>query len=388
MVGILGAPAGGVTVTIGSRTVTSDTSGAFSVPDVTPPYDVTVSSAADNWAHVFVGLSSPTPTLLAAGAIAGSTPTASNATVAGTISTTTPIDATHPVEVCVEGVSTEVVGCKTLTTSNSYSITARWASTANVAVRLHALQMTLPSSDALPTGYEGYAFSSSSTTFVPGGSYSRNLTLGSAPSTTSISGTVTAPAGLTSESVLVLARLTPYFVIPLGEGAFTGTSMPYTAAVPAFGGSSYTILAGGSASGALTSRWRTGLTAGTGRNVTLAPLPTVTSPPSIAGPGDTFTVGNTGGAPLTVMFTPQSSSAPTLAVTTSQASVVMPSTLHVPSGSGYDWTPFVNPGETLSQASSDWLEGLYGLLTAGGLNVKADGGLAMILMSAPSFTVP
>ena len=392
LVGILDTPVAGASVTIGSTTVTSDAAGAFSIDNVTPPYDVTVSSTADNWAHVFVGLTSTSPVLLPYGAVANSSPPSSTATMGGTITTATPIDSTHPVEVCLEGVSETVFGCDTLTSSATYTINADWASTANVAVRVHALQMTLPSSGAMPNGYAGYAVSSSSTTMVPGTSYSRNLTLGAAPGVAAISGTITAPSSVTSGGMSLFVRLSPQLLIPLGDLNLTGTSTSYAATVPAFTGGSYTLLAMGVGSNITSARWSTGLTAGSGRDLAVAAAPTVASPPASAGPGDTFTVGNTGGAPLTVIFYPASASTgPVLAVTTSQSSVTMPSTLPVASGTAYDWMPIINPGESLDQVSGDWLSGLYLLLSSfGPYSLDTNGSFATLAIfgTPPSFTVP
>jgi len=394
LVGILDTPVAGASVTIGSTTVTSDATGAFSIDNVTPPYDVTVSSTADNWAHVFIGLTSTSPVLLPYGAIASASPPSSTATMSGTITTATPIDSTHPVEVCLEGVSETVTGCDTLTSAVPYSITAHWASTANVAVKVHALQMTLPSSGAMPNGYAGYHVSSSTTTMVPGNSYTQNVTLGAAPGVASLSGTVTAPSSLTSGSMSLSVRLSPQLVIPLAGINLTGTSTTYAATVPAFPGSSYTLLATGVGSNSTSARWSTGFTAGPGRDLALAAAPTVTSPPTSAGPGDTFTVGDTAGAPLTVIFTTNSASpsiGPALAVTTSQSSVTMPSVLPVASGTVYDWMPITNPGESLGQASEDWLSGFYSLLSGLGPNgLDTNGGFATLAIfgTLPSFTVP
>ena len=391
VVGILDTPVAGASVTIGSTTVTSDATGAFTIDNVTPPYDVTVSSTADNWAHVFVGLTSTSPVLLPYGAASASLPS-STATIGGTVTTATPIDSTHPVEVCVEGITETVIGCDTLTSAVAYSISAHWASTANVAVKVHALQIMRPSTGAMPNGYAGYDVSSTSTTMVPGNSYTQNLTLGAAPSVASLSGTVTAPSSLTSGSVSVFVRLSPQLMIPVGGVSLTGTSTTYTATVPLFSGSSYTLLAIGTGTSSTSARWSTGLTAGSGRDLALAAAPSVTSPPSSAGPGDTFTVGTTGGAPLTVGFFPASgSTGPMLAVTTSQSSVTMPSVLPVASGTVYEWTPITNPGESLHQASGDWLSGLYLLLSSfGPFGLDTNGSFATlaIFSTPPSFTVP
>jgi hypothetical protein len=368
--------------------VTSDATGAFSIDNVTPPYDVTVSNTTANWAHVFVGLTSTSPTLFPYGAVAGTTLPASSATMNGTITTGTTIDSTHPVEVCVEGLSEVVVGCQTLTSSNTYSITANWASTANVSVKVHALQMVLPSAGAMPSGYAGYAAYTGSTTMVPGSTYSQNVTLGAAPSTAALSGTITAPSGLASGGVLVFLRLTSRFTIPIGNVSLAGTSTAYSATVPAMSGASYQLVALGSATGIMSGKWQTSVAAGSGRDLTLAAAPTVASPPSSAGPGDTFSVGNTGGAPLTVVFFPATAGAgPVLAVTTSGTSVTMPNTLPVASSTVYHWGAIVNPGESLDQATGDWIGGYYSLLSTAGAGLASDGGFAA--NTGPfSFTVP
>jgi hypothetical protein len=387
LVGLLGMPVVGATVTIGTTSTTSDAAGNFSIDNVTPPYDVTVSNTAANWAHVFVGLTSTSPTLQPAGAFIGGPPSLSTATITGTVTTGTTIDSTHPVEVCLEGVSVMVLGCDVLSSPGSYSINANWASTANVAVRVHALQMIVPSSGALPTGYVGYGVSSSTTTMVPGGSYSRNVSVGAVPGTSTLAGTITAPSGTSSTAYEVYARISPRLAIPLGSDSFTGTSAPYSATVPAIGGASYNLLAVGSTSSTWTAEWKVALTAGTGRDLTLAAVPTATVPSS-AGPGDTFTVNNTAGSPLTVVFGPTSSSEPTLVVTTGDASVTMPSVLPITSGSTYTFNAIINPGESLTQASSDWFGGYFNLFLLNGAALTTDGGFAAQISGGPTFTVP
>lgn len=384
------APVVGATVTIGTTSTTTDANGAFSIAGVTPPYDVTVSSTSGNWAHVFVGLSSTTPTLSPVGALVGGPPATSTATIGGTIATGVPIDATHPVEVCVEGVTEAVGGCATVSSGTSYNVTARWLSTANVSVKVHALQMTVPSAGALPTSYHGY-YASASTTLVPSNSYTNDVTLIGAVSSTALSGTVTADASITSGQYLVMVQVAPNLLMPLGSAALTGATTPYTALVPTLTGATYTLYGSGSTSASgISLSWRVDLTAGAGRDLTIAGVPTPASSPTSAGPGDTFPVTGTGAAPLTVVFVPSSSpTAPYLAVTTSGTSVVMPSTLPVPSGSVYNWTPVTNPGETLAQAATNGgVTAYFRLMAAQIFDQPFDGGFALGSGSSTSFTVP
>jgi len=185
----------------------------------------------------------------------------------------------------------------------------------------------------------------------------------------------------------VYARISPRLAMPLGGGSFTATSATYSATVPTIPGASYNLLGLGTTSTTATAGWRVSLTPGAGRDLALATVPTATVPSS-AGPGDTFTVGNTGGSPLTVVFGPSSSSQPTLVVTTGGTSVTMPNVLPITSGSTYTFNFVVNPGESLTQASSDWFGGYFNLFLLNGLAVSSDGGFAAQTSGGPTFTVP
>ena len=394
VVGLLGSPLPNATVSIGSATATSDGTGAFSIPNVTPPYDATVSSVSGNWAHVYQGLSTATPILFPVGVLAGGTTVTSNATVQGTVTTSVTASSTNPLVVCVEGVNVEVYGCNSYTTPTTattvdYSITAGWITTSNVAVRVHALQYARATSTSLPSSYYGYAKTTSTTTLVPGNTYSSiNLMLMGTMGSNALSGSLSVPAGFTSVGVMVMARVSPTLSIPLGSATLTGPGYAYTAQVPAFTGATSTVLAIGSATGKIALAWKQDLTAGTGRDVSLSQVPTVASLPASASPGDTFNVTGTTGAPLTVVFQPSASpTAPALAMTTSQSSVTLPSTLAIPSGSTYSVLTVSNPDESLDRASGDWLDGYYAVLATSGLAIHADGG-ATISSPTGTFTVP
>lgn len=398
VIGLIGSPLANATVTIGSTSVTSDLTGTFSIANVTPPYDATVSSVSDNWAHVYRGLSTATPVLFPIAALGGGVTVGSGATVTGTVTTSTAVSSTAPLVVCVEGASDEVFGCNTVTTPTTpttadYSISAGWVSTANVAVRVHALQFARPTSSDLPSSYYGYAKTTGSTTLVPGNTYpSINLTLVTGVGSSALSGTVSVPSGYTSAGVLLMARLSPTLSIPLGSATLTGPGYTYSAQVPTFTGATYTLAAvAGSTMGTTniqTLQWKQGLTAGANRDITLSTGATQVSMPASASAGDTFSVTG-GGAPLTVAFMPSSSpTAPRLAVTTSQTSVTLPGTLTIPSGSTYQVLTITNPGESLEQATSDWLDGYFSLLLTSGLATHQDGGFTMAADSGATFTVP
>jgi hypothetical protein len=398
VVGLIGSPLANATVTIGSTSDTSDLAGTFSIANVTAPYDATVSSVSGNWAHVYQGLSTATPTLFPIAALGGSVTVASNATVTGTVTTSTTVSSTHPLVVCVEGVSNEVFGCDMLTTpttptTTDYSISAGWVSTANVAVRVHALQFARPTSSDLPSSYYGYARTTGSTTLVPGGTYpSNDLTLLGAIGSSTLSGTVSVPTGFTSVQVTLMARLSPTLSIPLGSAVLTGPGYTYSGHVPTFTGATFTLAAISASTAGTTTietlQWKQGLSAGANRDIALSAGATLASMPASASAGDTFSVTG-GGAPLTVAFMPSSSpTAPQLAVTTSRSSVTLPGTLAIPSGSTYRVLTITNPGESLEQAASDWLDGYFSLLLTSGMATHRDGGVTLASDSGATFTVP
>jgi len=223
VVGLVGSPLPSASVSIGSvTTTTSDATSAFSIANVTPPYDATVSSVSGNLAHVYEGLSTATPTLFPVTALGGGVAITSSATFAGTVTTSVAASGTHRLVVCVDGVTQEVYGGSTYTspttaTTVDYSLSVAWRSTANVAVRVHAVRYARASATDLPSSYYGYAKTASSTTLVPGTTCtSINLSPFGAMGSNALSGTVSVPAGYTSAQVLLMVRVSPTLSIPLG----------------------------------------------------------------------------------------------------------------------------------------------------------------------------
>ncbi len=380
VVGFRGSPISGVSVQIGSATTTTDTSGHFTIANVTPPYDVTVSDPTGTppWVHAFEGMTSASPTLtpLTSALVSAST---TNATFSGTITGGTTVDASHPVYVCAEAVSGRPFGCTT-TASSSYSLTVRWFGSGSVQVKLHALQVTLAGTPPLPTGYPGSYVSATATTLASGDTPTEAIALSAGPTSSSLSGTVTIPIGYPSGQIVVAMQVGNALTMPLARIPLTSTSTsyPYAIAVPDVSGATSTLYAEAHSSFTqFSQQWKTGLTPGSNRDMTLSSAPVLVSPPNGSPQVPTttdFSFVNSNGAPVTAYFL---GGPPWLAVTTMSTSVKLPTAISIPSSTNYNWSVVANAGESgVDAAASDWAAGYLAFTSAQAALPAQSGGAA------------
>lgn len=398
VLGELGEGHQGATVAVVgvSGSTTTDSNGKFTISNVASPYALVVVETATSGpvAQVFEGLSTANPTVLPLGALQG-TVTYKAGTISGSVSPAVPTGDT--LLVCAQGVSVRVFGCTTVAAAGTtYTLNITWAQGSSVSVTVRALQRTLDA-DGYTTNITGSV--SSTTTVTNGGTSTLNLSVGTPPSTGTLTGNVNVPAGFTLEDVYGGAQLSSSYVLPVfSASSGTGLSTSFTATVPVFTGASYMLTAAAypSTGGAASIAWEQGLTAGGSATLTLPTPPSLTAPANGAtgiGVGSTLSLASAGGGAATFILT--ATSQPTVAVTTMSSSITIPDLsafgVSLPAATSYTWQAIVSPtATTANEAAHAWIGDYidaFQSVQSGGPPSSVDSGSIMGTDSR-SFTTP
>jgi PKD repeat protein len=382
VIGLNGRPTAGATVLASGRpTATTDAEGRFTIAAVEPPYDVVVTDPGEDAAVVYLGLTLERPTLTRPGTAPGAN---HSAAIAGTVSGGSgyPQPADHRTAVAFGSLETRASALAGGATGAFALPSVTWFGPTTTAGALHALQWRV-GAGGLPAAFVGH------------GQRPLALQAGSAPytgqdmallpiSSSSLSGTVSVPAGVT------LWQRAAFVVFPegglLGTAGETTSVASFTYVTPVVEGATMTVAASGvGASLAETSFVvRAGLLPGA-TNVAL-PLPPV---PHLVAPGPgatgvahatTFTWTSPAGGVAVVTFSPQAAG-PTLTVVTTADSAGIPNLaglgLALPSSAPYAWSVTALPEfATVDAAAADEV-GLLGSWVYGTFAAwRRDGALA------------
>jgi hypothetical protein len=223
VVDFFGGGVAGVSVAIGDSTATTGAGGTFTVPGVSVPYDLVVYQLGPNgYAHLFAGLTSPTPTVMPHApldVVAASHPSSQ---VSGALPIVVP--AGDVVQVCIEGLAVAVYGCDRVEEGDdSYLLGALWAAGDSVDVTLHALPMTI-GMDGFPTDYPAHG--TEAATLSDGGVSVAHVTdFVLVDDTIAVSATIAPPPGYDPEVVFGAVRMTPNFALPVFAVATTDTTV-------------------------------------------------------------------------------------------------------------------------------------------------------------------
>ena len=327
----------GATVAIGSQHATADGTGAFSIAGVTAPYDaiVIVPVGTRNAAIVFKGLTRADPTLIAL-PVTGSLP--NSGTVSGSVSGGDALPAASDKTAVAWG-SPEASDSTTFTT-NPWSLSLDWSGPSATTGNVHALQWT-PTS-GIPTSYKGHGVASG-VAVANGGTTSSVAIAMTAPVASTISGTVTVPAGVTLTGKTLGISFADGAAFGVGTDSTAATSFNYP--VPTGIGSTASVTAGGMATGALSITQVNGIASGsTGTAVALL-APALQSTPVVNATGVTtatdFTWTQLTGALHFVIINSSSATAPVYYLITTGATGRIPdlSSLGVvlPGSTAYTW---------------------------------------------------
>ncbi len=185
-----GAPVAGASVRVGSASATTDAQGAFSLPGVTVPYDITATAPDGLLTSAYPGLRRMDPTLVLFLDADPGYPRSVDVT--GALSGGAGFPQPAGREAGVTFKSAEATGtCPVQAGASTFLLGTRWAGPSSVAGQLHALQWTVDAGKR-PVGYDGYGFRAG-VTLVDGAALSgQDLALG-VVAAKSIGGTIVNP---------------------------------------------------------------------------------------------------------------------------------------------------------------------------------------------------
>lgn len=233
-------PVANAPVVITGRPATAtDANGAFTVTDVPVPYDVTVILSTNKSAITYKGVTRPDPTLYFTGF---SLVTPNSATISGTVSggAGLPLPLNHLGRVVFVADVAGGTGTTNVTTG-AYSLATSWTGAATITGTLHALQWE--TAGGLPSAYKGYA-AKTGVAVTNGGTFAgQNIAL-SAPSASTVAGSVTVPAGMTLTSKSFALRFNDFASLSLGSDGSAATTFNYN--VPTITGASVALSANAS----------------------------------------------------------------------------------------------------------------------------------------------
>lgn len=334
----LSRPLSGATVASQGKSAFTNTTGDFTLAGLSVPYDLTVSSPADNGAlHVYEGLSAASMMLRPAFVAGLPAAPAFGANISGSISGGA-LGADEVAIVCVEGLAVHVYGCDTLATGESaYSIDAAWFDGATVSAQLHAVRFTIDADD-VPTAYLGYATVAAN--LDDGNPYLANLDFDPVTAST-LTGTNAKPAALTNAALAVALRFGPNLSMPVTT--FTHLASDFQVLVPDIAGVTYDVLYAAGDAGGAAYTWKTGVGLDAGEFL----LTEITAPLApAAGATDVdltteFTTTSAGGAARTYIWSPVGGG-PIIALTSTRTNVTIPDPASAgftfPAGLDYVWS--------------------------------------------------
>lgn len=223
VVGTAGDGLPGMRVAIGGKTRVTDAEGRFSIPGVTPPYDLAVaSSGIPPTAGVYHGLTRPDPTLVFLFSAAGTEP--STGVLSGRVLGGDPIPSDGEFTGAVFA-SPETSRFITLG-SRDYSLQLSWFGPTTTIGTVHVLQWKSPGGGRPPTSYTG--FSSVTAVRVTDQSATGDASVQLFdPGTTSIAGDLVAPAGSAVSSRSLILEFADHALLPLGSDLDGDTHFSY-----------------------------------------------------------------------------------------------------------------------------------------------------------------
>jgi hypothetical protein len=305
---------------------------------VTAPYDAVliVPNGPRNAAIVYKGLTRADPTLFAI-PVTASAP--NSGTVSGSVSggdaLPAPSDKTGVAWGSPEATESSIFS------NNPWSMSFEWIGGAATTGNVHALQWT--PATGIATSYRGYGVATG-VAVANGGSTNSVAIAMTAPVASTVSGTVTVPAGVTLVSKSLAIAWADGAALAIGTETSAATSFNY--AVPTGIDSTATVGAAGMGTGSATISQLKGITAGsTSANVTLL-APAVQSTPVANATGVTTSTDFTwtqltGGLHFVVITTSASPSAPVYYIISTGTTARIPdlSSLGVvlPASTAYSW---------------------------------------------------
>jgi len=370
-------------VGIGGQWTTTDTSGHFSISNVTTPYDlITVFTSPSKAGLVYKGLTRADPTIVEPGP---SMDTLHTAKVHGSLTGGNSLGSSSTVTNVAFG-SPESMANTTNVTSNPFELTVRWPGPSTTTGTMHALQYTAGVT-GLPAAFTGYGERANVSTTSSATTDGQDLVM-SAVTSGNLSGTITLPA------FGQLQQKSAYAMLADGAGFWIGsdaTSSPaFNYLTPASIGATMSVIVTTTGLNNSTSSLTVnGLTANAASVSVNIQAPPAQAQPAAGGTGVTtntdFTWTQFSGGVHLVAFTPANSMNPKFWVVTTGTTAKIPDLsaqgLGLPTGgatyawSVYAFAPFAS-SDAFASASvpqlpqKGWLtsSGTYGAGSSGSRN--------------------
>ncbi len=327
-------PALGAIVVVSGKSVATASDGTFTVSGVTAPYDAWVRASGSSHAFLYLGLHRPDPTLWL------NTPATHTATIGGALSGGAGYPDPAGYATRVFAAAPEITDQYAPVSSSSYQGWLYWAGPSSITVTLGALQWSQGPS-GLPASYRGYATRSVT---ISDGQAVLGQDLALAPVGTSTAfGTIAYPAsyGIGGRALrLVIAGSEPLLFEDL-----TPATADFAYFVPVIPGTGFELasIAWGPA-GEFTESFSYGLSAGKTASLSVAPAPSLSSPPKASSgvaAGTAFSWTPYVGGLHQLFIYPVAAAGPELTVFTQSASLPLPDLAAVglswPAGTSFEW---------------------------------------------------
>jgi hypothetical protein len=338
-----GSPSPNETVLITSGTFSqstvTDANGAFSVPGVPVPYNATVINSTSSLAIQWQGLTRADPTLFDLNVVVlPRSATLSGALSGGTLPLTTDYSANVVFASPQTGLNN---GGLSVLTAGTFSGTIRWPGPTSTSGTLYGLEIHKDNTTGLPLDYPGYG-TLSPVLLQDMGTLSGQTVAMTSVTTSTLSGTVTVPAGFTLNGKEMFFEPAPGALFELFSDSSTSTSFSYI--TPDISNATFTVLAVAQGTASQTSIAKK---AGVAANATGIALD-IASPPTLTLPVDAAT-GVTKTTPFswtnfTGVYFVIFSGTPSYAVFTSAQTVTIPDFtaqgLPLPASASYTWEVF------------------------------------------------
>ena len=353
-----GLPVIGLAAVIaGHPAVNVDSSGQFSISDVTAPYDLILVDGAAQHATVYRGLTRSDPTIVVSGAhpVSGYSATISGAVTGGHYPQQTGEDS-WAAFVSPRGRALSQIDGST----GNFTLPVAWAGASSLSGRVHALQFSWQGE--LPASFTAYG--STALSLSDGGAFAP--TVGMTPITSgSITGTVELPGAYSVTGKQYAIHLDGVRALPIGDAT---TTAAFTYVVPNIAGAQFSalVVAEDPTGNAIV---HASAPVSTGGAIHLAPhaAPQLILPANGAqgvGPSMTFSWSAFTGGVHQVVFSEQASNGYRVTIFTRDATTTLPALsdlgLSIPRGAQFHWSvtgiaPVSSVDEVASPAFADRL---------------------------------
>ncbi len=334
-----GQPLANLTVLVGGKSTTTDTGGNFTVTGVTTPYDAIIVETANKVATVYAQLTRSDPKLLDFGS--NGSPATHTATLGGAIVGGDPLSTAGTITAISWGSVESSTG--SYVTSTPYSFPVSWSGPTGTTGSVHGLQWTVDGNGTV-TGYRSHGVKPG-VSLTAGGTVSDADVLLTVPTTTSVSATITAPAGYTIADRSAYLTFADGAYFPVSEDALASSAF----SLPVPSGIEASVIMNATATesvrNSITTAQLSGLAPGTSGAALTLPSPAVATAPADGATGvDTTTdlVWSPVLGGVHVLFLSGAGNDPAFAIVSGGTQTRIPDLsaqgLGLPSGRPYDWT--------------------------------------------------